>query len=50
MNSHVCTRSDFAALEYESRAADFQTRIMWPVYLKYDGGSYQTVTNGWSEW
>lgn len=50
MNSHTCQRSDFAALEYQNVAADFQTRIMWPVYLKYDGASYTTETNGWREW
>jgi hypothetical protein len=50
MNSYLCQRSDFAALEYQNVAADFQTRIMWPVYLKYDGGSYTTATNGWREW
>ena len=23
---------------------------MWPVYLKYDGGSWTSETNGWKEW
>ena len=37
-------------IEYESIAPDFNTRIMWPVYLFYDGGQYTTETNGWREW
>jgi hypothetical protein len=37
-------------LQYESIAPDFNTRIMWPVYLKYDGGNWTSVTNGWREW
>ena len=39
INGHHCTTQDFGVLEYESIAPDFNTRIMWPVYLKYDGGS-----------
>jgi hypothetical protein len=50
MNSHICTRTDFAVLAYQSIAPDFNTRIMWPVALKYDGGNYTTLTNGWREW
>ena len=23
---------------------------MWPVTLKYDGGNYTTITNGWRDW
>lgn len=23
---------------------------MWPVYLKYDGGAWNSTTNGWKEW
>ena len=23
---------------------------MWPVFLKYDGGSWNTTTNAWKEW
>ena len=23
---------------------------MWPVYLSYDGGAWNTSTNGWREW
>lgn len=50
MNSHICTRTDFAVLAYQSIAPDFNTRIMWPVALTYDGGNYTTLTNGWREW
>lgn len=39
-----------ATLEYQSTAPDFNTRIMWPVSLTYDGANYTTVTNGWREW
>lgn len=50
MNSHICARTDFATLAYQSIAPDFNTRIMWPVNLTYDGSNYTTVTNGWREW
>lgn len=50
INGHICFRQDLAVLEYENIAPDFNTRIMWPVYLKYDGGSWNTTTNGWREW
>lgn len=50
MNAHVCSRTDFAVLAYQSIAADFNTRIMWPMNLTYDGASYTTATNGWREW
>jgi len=50
MNAYKCTRSDFAVLEYQNVAKDFNTRIMWPVTLFYDGSNYSTVTNGWREW
>jgi hypothetical protein len=50
MNGHVCNRLDFGVLEYESIAPDFNTRIMWPVYLQYEGGIWNTTTNGWREW
>jgi len=43
-------REDFGVMEYESIAPDFNTRIMWPVYLKYDGGRWNSTTNGWREW
>ena len=23
---------------------------MWPVSLRYDGSTYETLTNGWREW
>lgn len=48
MNAYMCpAREDFAVLEYQSRADDFMTRIMWPVSLTADGKSYTTVTNAW---
>ena len=51
MNAYMCTnREDFGVLEYQSRADDFNKRIMWPVYLFYEGAGYTTTTNGWSEW
>lgn len=50
INGHHCRREDLAVLEYENIAPDFRTRIMWPVYLKYDGGAWNTTTNGWREW
>ena len=50
MNGHLCTRTDFATLEYQSIAPDFNTRIMWPVNLTYDGANYTTITNAWREW
>ena len=51
MNSYTCLNmTDFAVLEYQSIAPDFNRRIMWPVNLTYEGSTYTTVTNGWSEW
>lgn len=50
MNAYTCSRSDFGVLEYQNIAADFNTRIMWPVNLTYDGSNYTTVTNGWRDW
>lgn len=50
MNGYQCLRHDFAALEYESIAPDYNTRIMWPVNLTFDGGNYTTITNGFKEW
>ncbi len=40
INGHYCTDEDFGVLEYESVAPDFDTRIMWPVYLFFDGGNW----------
>lgn len=37
-------------MEYESIAPDFDLRIMWPVWLKYDTGAWESKTNGWREW
>jgi len=37
-------------MEYESIAPDYNKRIMWPVYINYDGGKWRSVTNGWREW
>jgi hypothetical protein len=50
INGHYCTDEDFGVLEYESIAPDFNTRIMWPVYLRFDGGNWTSETNGWREW
>lgn len=50
INGHHCLRTDLAVLEYESIAPDFKTRIMWPVYLQFDGGAWNSTTNGWREW
>ena len=50
MNAHICRRTDFAVLAYQSIAPDFNTRIMWPMNLTYDGAPYTTVTNAWREW
>ena len=50
MNAYMCLRNDFAVLEYQNKAADFNTRNMWPVNLTYDGGNYTTITNGWRDW
>lgn len=47
MNGHWCDTEELAVLEYESIAPDFNTRKMWPVFLNYDGGPWQTVTNAW---
>lgn len=51
MNAYMClNRVNFGVLEYQSVAADRQTRIMWPVSLTAEGYSYTTVTNAWREW
>jgi len=51
MNAYMCpSRLDFSVLEYQSIAADFNTRIMWPVNLTANTSSYTTVTNAWREW
>ena len=47
INGHICERDDFGVLEYESIAPDFNTRIMWPVYLHYDDGLWNSTTNAW---
>jgi hypothetical protein len=47
INGHYCTSEDFAVLEYESIAPDFNTRVMWPVNLTFDGGNWTSLTNGW---
>jgi hypothetical protein len=49
-NGYYCTRNDFAVLQYESIASDYNTRTIWPVSLKYDGGNWTTYTNGFKEW
>jgi hypothetical protein len=50
MNAYFCQRDDFAVLEYQNVAADFKSRIMWPVNLTYDRANYTTITNAWREW
>lgn len=50
MNGYYCTLHEFAILEYESIAPDYNTRIMWPVSLKFDGGNWTSYTNGFKEW
>lgn len=51
MNAHMCPlKEDFVVLEYESKAADFNKRIMWPVDLTSDQSNYTTRTNAWREW
>lgn len=50
MNGHYCLRQDLAPLEYESIAPDYNLRSVWPVYLKYDGGLWNSTTNAVREW
>ena len=50
MNGHLCNRSDFVILEYESTAPDYNSRIMWPVSLTANNSNYTTIVNGWREW
>jgi hypothetical protein len=47
INGHHCAMEDLAVLEYESIAPDYNLRIMWPVFLFYDGGNWTSKTNGW---
>ena len=49
MNGHICSRSDFAILEYDSRADDYNQRAVWPVTLKAEGTNYTTTINGWAQ-
>jgi len=48
MNGYICTREDFATLEYQNIYTDFNTRIMWPVNLTYDSSNYTTGFREWS--
>ena len=50
MNGYVCSGFDFGVLQYESIAPDYNTKVHFPVSLKYSGGNYTTLTNGWREW
>jgi len=50
MNGYYCLTDSLAVLEYESIAPDFNKRIMWPIFLKYDTGNWTSTTNGWREW
>jgi hypothetical protein len=50
MNAHVCKRTDFVVLEYESKASDYNSRVVWPVTLTPNNSNYTTVINAWKEW
>ena len=50
MNAYFCNSTDLTVLGYQSTASDYDTRIMWPVELFYDGSNYTTTVNGWKEW
>lgn len=50
MNGHLCNRTDFGILQYESVSRDYNTRVVWPVELFYTGGTWTTLTNAWREW
>ena len=50
INGHWCHSEELAVLEYESIAGDFNSRKIWPVYLQYDGGAWNSTTNAWKEW
>lgn len=50
MNGHVCDTEELGVLEYESIAPDFNSRKVWPTYLAYEGGAWNSTTNAWKEW
>lgn len=52
MNGYFCERHDLAILEYESKAADKDLRIMWPVNLtrEHETEKYSHLTNAYKEW
>ena len=47
INGYYCSEEDFGVLEYENIAPDFNTRIMWPVYLTPEYLNWTSETNGW---
>ena len=47
MNGHYCKDVDYGVLTYHSIAPDHNLRIMWPIYLNYEGGNWTSVTNAW---
>lgn len=50
MTAHICTRRDFAVVEYESIAKDYNSRVVWPVDAFYDGGNWTSTTNAFAQW
>ena len=40
INEYYCADDDFGVLEYENIAPDFNKRLMWPVYLYYEGSNW----------
>lgn len=50
IDAHICNRTDIAVLQYESIAKDFNSRVVWPVEIYYDGGNWTSVTNAYSSW
>lgn len=42
INGHWCHSEEFAILEYESQADDFNKRMVHPISIEYDGGNWTT--------
>jgi hypothetical protein len=47
-NGYECDTTDFAIVEFESTAPDFQKIVAWPVFL--NNGLYTNEINAWREW